>query len=247
MVDAAVVDSLVYDYGLAHGEDDAHKTRKIWQSPGRASGSDDERPHPVPILAEPAYPHCPRPGGRDPSYEYGKRTVRSAGQSPKGNVRRCHFCVHRLERGEQPACVQTCMSKARMCGDLNDPDSEVRKVLALRRHFRLKEELGTNPSVYYLYEDQEVTPVRNTGKVLFWFLVGLGLAVGATAMYQRLFLGMRATNLSQMVPWGVWVARWLPQVARRVAEQDPDGLFSRLAWMAVAFLASELESLAAVD
>lgn len=89
---------------------------------------------------------------RTPSYEYGRKTERKAGRSPIGNVRKCHFCLHRLERGEEPACVQTCMSKARIFGDLSDPDSEVAKLLTRRRSFRLKEELGTDPSVYYLYE-----------------------------------------------------------------------------------------------
>lgn len=87
---------------------------------------------------------------RQPSPEYGKLWDRSNGNSPIGNVRKCTFCTHRLDRGEEPACVQTCMPRARIFGDLHDPESEISRLVAERRHFRIKEELGTGPNVFYL-------------------------------------------------------------------------------------------------
>ncbi|HBY92791.1 MAG: 4Fe-4S dicluster domain-containing protein [Ardenticatenaceae bacterium] len=87
---------------------------------------------------------------QQPSPEYGEYRDRTNGGSPVGNVRKCTFCLHRLARGEQPACVQTCMPRARIFGDLNDPDSEISRLVAERRSFRLKEELGTEPNVFYL-------------------------------------------------------------------------------------------------
>ncbi len=87
---------------------------------------------------------------RQPSPEYGEYRIRNPNTSPIGNVRKCTFCLHRLARGEQPACVQTCMPHARIFGDLNDPDSEISRLVAERRGFRLKEELGTEPNVFYL-------------------------------------------------------------------------------------------------
>ena len=36
-------------------------------------------------------------------------------------------------------------------GDLEDPNSEVRKILESRYSFRRKPELGTRPSVYYIF------------------------------------------------------------------------------------------------
>ncbi len=87
---------------------------------------------------------------KQPSPEYGEDRDRTKGSSPIGNVRKCTFCLHRLARGEQPACVQTCMPRARIFGDLNDPDSEISRLAAERRGFRLKEELGTEPNVFYL-------------------------------------------------------------------------------------------------
>ena len=65
-------------------------------------------------------------------------------------VEKCTFCAHRLERGEQPACIEVCPVQARTFGDLNDPESDVSRLLRSRPHFRLLVEKGTEPSVYYL-------------------------------------------------------------------------------------------------
>lgn len=85
------------------------------------------------------------------SPEYGvDRGERAPWKSPWGTVRKCNFCMHRLERGEEPACAETCIGDARFFGDLNDPESVVSKLAASPRAFRLKEEVGTQPRVYYL-------------------------------------------------------------------------------------------------
>jgi molybdopterin-containing oxidoreductase family iron-sulfur binding subunit len=93
-----------------------------------------------------------------PSPEYGQFRKRAEGASPVGNVRKCTFCLHlqdaegRYDRaaGRWPACAKTCTGKAIHFGDFNDPDSEVSRLLAERQGVRLKEELGTEPNVYYL-------------------------------------------------------------------------------------------------
>ena len=85
------------------------------------------------------------------SPEYGMdRGERKKGKIPEGTVRKCSFCYHRLQRGEEPACVETCIGDARFFGDFNDPNSTVSKLAASPRAFRLKEELGTQPRVVYL-------------------------------------------------------------------------------------------------
>ena len=67
-----------------------------------------------------------------------------------GNARKCHFCLHRLAVGMLPACVTTCVGRATFFGDRTDPKSLVSELIVSPRVMRLKEELGTQPSVYYL-------------------------------------------------------------------------------------------------
>ena len=93
-----------------------------------------------------------------PSPEYGQYRVRKEDSSPIGNVRKCTFCLHlqdadgkySKEEGRWPACAKTCTGHAIHFGDFMDPDSEVSRLLRERQAIRLKEELGTEPNVYYL-------------------------------------------------------------------------------------------------
>lgn len=87
---------------------------------------------------------------RASNFEYGKSYPREGHESPIGNARKCHFCLHRVRVGELPACVTTCIGRATMFGDANDPDSLVSEMIAQPNVMRLKEELGTEPRVYYL-------------------------------------------------------------------------------------------------
>jgi molybdopterin-containing oxidoreductase family iron-sulfur binding subunit len=66
-----------------------------------------------------------------------------------GVVEKCTFCIHRSRKGQQPACVEACPTGARVFGNLLDPDSEIRWVLANKRIFRLKEDLKTEPRFWY--------------------------------------------------------------------------------------------------
>ena len=67
-------------------------------------------------------------------------------------VRKCTFCKERreMEPGADPYCVQTCHQKARTFGDIDDPDSEISKLIGRSDTFRLLEELGTDPQIYYI-------------------------------------------------------------------------------------------------
>ncbi len=94
-----------------------------------------------------------------PSFEYGKKWNRTekhpllgelVPKSPVGNARKCHFCVHRVNKGMLPMCVTSCIGRATYFGDANDPESLVAKLIAKPNVMRLKEELGTEPRVYYL-------------------------------------------------------------------------------------------------
>ncbi len=68
----------------------------------------------------------------------------------RGVVEKCTFCDERLARGELPACVTACPHGALTFGNLADPDSEVRRLLAQRHAIRRKPSLGTHPEIFYL-------------------------------------------------------------------------------------------------
>ncbi len=63
---------------------------------------------------------------------------------------KCTLCVHRLEAGLVPACVNTCQGNARIVGDLNDPESEISKIMASKKVRILLPEKGTDPQCRYV-------------------------------------------------------------------------------------------------
>ena len=86
---------------------------------------------------------------------------------PAGVVEKCTFCIHRLQKAKEqaavedrelqegdyvPACAESCPTQAISFGDLDNPNSEVSLLTRSSRAFRLLEELGTKPKVYYLSE-----------------------------------------------------------------------------------------------
>ena len=84
-------------------------------------------------------------------------------QYQTGVAMKCDFCRERIDRGlnqglkpgidreATPACVNSCIGKSRHFGDLDDPDSEVSRLMRTRQGRQLHSEFGTEPGVYYLY------------------------------------------------------------------------------------------------
>ena len=68
----------------------------------------------------------------------------------RGVVEKCTLCEERLAKGLLPACVEACPVKAMLFGDLEEPDSTIRRLLQERFAIRRKPELGTRPQIYYL-------------------------------------------------------------------------------------------------
>ncbi len=72
---------------------------------------------------------------------------------PQGVMEKCTFCLHRTRKGLFPACLEACPTGARVFGNLLDPASEIRWVLANKRVFVLKEDLGTKPNFFYFFDE----------------------------------------------------------------------------------------------
>lgn len=88
-----------------------------------------------------------------PSYEYGVAGRRTEGQDPIEKARKCHFCLHRLENGMLPECVTTCVGRATYFGDVEDPTSEIAKIIKANKVQFLKPKKGTKPRVYYISDE----------------------------------------------------------------------------------------------
>jgi|FLOH01.1.fsa_nt_gi Fe-S-cluster-containing dehydrogenase component len=81
-----------------------------------------------------------------------------------GVAQKCTLCVDRVDAGKAqglipgvdpqatPACVNSCIAGALHMGDLDDPDSNVSKLVRENRHFRMHEDLRTGPGIIYLYD-----------------------------------------------------------------------------------------------
>lgn len=104
------------------------------------------------------------PPYRNPDHQklYGKRLV-SGGGHYKGVMEKCTFCVHRLEKGLLPACVANCPVQVFTFGDLSNPTSGISKVVADKSTFRLLEDAGTEPRVFYLHGTQPHHLARRLG------------------------------------------------------------------------------------
>jgi molybdopterin-containing oxidoreductase family iron-sulfur binding subunit len=87
---------------------------------------------------------------------------------PKGVIEKCTFCHHRLQKASdvaraenrplaeanyQPACAESCPSKAIVFGDLDNPNHRVYELSKGSAATRLMEDLGTQPKVFYLEKE----------------------------------------------------------------------------------------------
>ena len=67
----------------------------------------------------------------------------------KGTVESCTLCVHRVDKGQQPACAEACTNKAILFGNLNDPESEIAKKVHSVASVQVRADLQLNPGIRY--------------------------------------------------------------------------------------------------
>ena len=70
----------------------------------------------------------------------------------KGTVESCNFCVHRVDRDRQPACVEACSKaghEALTFGNMNDLESDLNRKLKTMSSRQVRADLGLNTGVRY--------------------------------------------------------------------------------------------------
>ena len=82
-----------------------------------------------------------------PACPYGARIEDPSHKNPP---EKCNFCIHRLSEGLLPACVESCIGKARVFGDLNDHASAVSKLVKDNKVYALLDKAGTRPNILYI-------------------------------------------------------------------------------------------------
>ncbi len=69
---------------------------------------------------------------------------------PEGVMEKCTFCAQLVSQGMNPACCSACPGNARIFGDMDDPNSDIRTYLNDKETYTLGDEYGTKPNVFYI-------------------------------------------------------------------------------------------------
>lgn len=99
-----------------------------------------------------------------PACPYG---ARKADPTHKNPPEKCNFCIHRISEGLLPACVESCIGKASVFGDLNDETSEIYKLVKANKVYALLSGYGTKPNIFYIglpegCDDKAMLSVKQT-------------------------------------------------------------------------------------
>lgn len=132
---------------------------------------------------------------------------------------KCNFCAHRLDAGLQPSCVAVCPEQAIIAGDLNDPASEITRLLDRHPAQVRKPEKGTRPKLFYIEADEaSLVPTKtDAGGRSLWsrgqFVTGDGAAADTHARQALEVIAGAARRVYDVRPrppaWGWLVVAYI--------------------------------------
>lgn len=139
------------------------------------------------------------------------------------SAEKCNFCAHRLDVGLEPACVTVCPVEAILVGDLNDPTSEVAKIVQRQAVAVRRPEKETKPGLFYKGAHQAtLDPLaarRPDGDLFAWATQGSGDAQHVSSGHPRHRNSSAAALLSYDIPhhapwgWRVSLYTWTKGLA----------------------------------
>jgi formate-dependent nitrite reductase membrane component NrfD/ferredoxin len=81
---------------------------------------------------------------------------------------KCNFCANRVENKLLPACVSVCPTECRIFGDLDDPRSEVARIVQREAFTVRKPEKGTGPKIFYLGAEESAIRPEVAARPLYY-------------------------------------------------------------------------------
>jgi Fe-S-cluster-containing dehydrogenase component/formate-dependent nitrite reductase membrane component NrfD len=138
------------------------------------------------------------------------------------SAEKCNFCAHRIDVGLEPACVVVCPTQAILVGDLEDPTSEVARIVNREAVQVRRPEKETRPKLFYKGAHQTTLDPLAAGRPaggLFAFAEQGRLPGQVTSGHPRGWNSSAAAILSYDIPrsapwdWRVSAYTWTKGIA----------------------------------
>lgn len=110
---------------------------------------------------------------------------------------KCNYCTHRVDIGLEPACVIVCPEHAIIAGDMDNPNTEISKLLARETVSVRKPEKGTKPKLYYIDGDRASLDPTETNQQADYMWSSQAYGVGKYAKYAESKISLSALKVSE--------------------------------------------------
>jgi Fe-S-cluster-containing dehydrogenase component/formate-dependent nitrite reductase membrane component NrfD len=124
---------------------------------------------------------------------------------------KCNFCAHRVEMSLEPACVIVCPTQAILAGDLDNPDSEVSRVVANKKVSVRKPQKGTQPKLFYVGIEGDLLEPTRISRNQTYFASDRRDGAAASNNVSNLAgaLAREVYDVPHPAPWGWKIAAYL--------------------------------------